>query len=422
MIRSIRFTSVGLLVYLVFGQEIYAQKSRQEEEIYGYYLEQGRKKIHVPFELHSNLIIVPLRINSSDTLRFILDTGVTNMIITDPDALNRADLILTRKVSLTGAGEGAPLTARIAIDNTFRMGQMRANRQNLVIIDEDILRLSEYVGVPVHGIFGYEIFNNFTVTIDFVRKELVLMNKGVYKYRKRKGEKYPITVEDTKPFTEAYALLADGQEHAIRVLIDTGAGHALLLDKSSDERINLPEKVIRTQLGRGLNGIITGSLGRVERMRIGRFELANVVTSFPDSTAYGSKFSGRTVRQGNIGCEVLRRFRVTMNYHEHYVVLKPIRKRLRERFEHDMSGMEIRALGSNLRAYVINHVEADSPADRAGLRLGDQLLFINSSSASHWNISEINKLLQKGNGKELDLVVKRNEKIFFTRLVLRRRI
>ncbi len=49
----------------------------------------------------------------------------------------------------------------------------------------------------------------------------------------------------------------------------------------SKETFRLPEKVIRAQLGRGLNGGINGNLGRVDKMRLGRFELNNVVASFP---------------------------------------------------------------------------------------------------------------------------------------------
>ncbi|MEZ4903564.1 MAG: hypothetical protein R2822_18260 [Spirosomataceae bacterium] len=100
-------------------------------------------------------------------------------------------------------------------------------------------------------------------------------------------------------------------------------------------------------MGRGLNGVINGSLGRIDKVRFGKYELDNVLASFPDSVSFGMKFASRNDRQGNIGCELLRRFHVTFNYSEHYMVLKPIKRRMKETFEHDMSGMEIRAKGKN---------------------------------------------------------------------------
>ena len=104
------------------------------------------------------------------------------------------------------------------------------------------------------------------------------------------------------------------------------------------------------------------------------------------------------------------------------MVLKPVRSRLREKFEHDMSGMEVRASGKDLHSYIINHVIESSPASSAGLLEGDQLLFIDDHAAADLNVSDIYKLLQRGDGKNLDLLVKRKGDIFFTRLTLKRMI
>ena len=422
--NAFKWLLVTLLLFIICGNTFAIDKDIPpvSEERYGYFLEKNRKMARIPFELHSNLILIYVKINEKDSLRFILDTGVSSIIITDPTVLKPDKLRLTRSINLSGAGEGKAVVAHVAIDNSFSMGKLKANHQNLVVLEEDFLHLSEYVGVPVHGIFGYEIFNNFVVTIDFARRELMLQNPGHYKYKTSRGEKFPLVIEDTKPFTDAVTLFADGRERPIRVLIDTGAGHALLVNNSPKETLRLPEKVIRAQLGRGLNGVINGNLGRVERIRLGKYELDNIVASFPDSIGFASKLRNGAERQGNIGCELLRRFKVTMNYQEGYMVLKPIRSRMKEKFEHDMSGMEVRAEGTNLRAFFVNHVTTNSPASKAGLVEGDQLLFIDNHAATDINISEIYKLMQRGDGRNIDLLVKRNGDIFFTRLTLKRMI
>ena len=158
---------IGLLSVCLASRADDHNKRVPDKERYGFFIADNHSWTRIPFQLHSNLIIVPVRVNDSDTLRFILDTGVSNTIITDPSAFRKKPLTLTRKVKLAGAGEGGSLTASIAIDNTLSMGGLRAAHHNLVLLDEDILKLSEYVGTPVHGIFGYEIFANFVVNIDF---------------------------------------------------------------------------------------------------------------------------------------------------------------------------------------------------------------------------------------------------------------
>ncbi|WP_183979433.1 aspartyl protease family protein [Runella defluvii] len=399
-----------------------AQRGQKKEDKFGFFLQGNMKFTRIPFEMHANLIVVPVHINGSDTLHFILDTGVSSVIITNPNSLKREKLKFTRKVVLTGAGEGESLTASVAIGNTLEMGKMKATYQNIVVLEQDVLRLSEYVGIPIDGIFGYEVFNNFVVTIDFVNKELLLNKPESYKYRSRHGDRYPIVVEDTKPYADVIALVDNGQELPIRVVIDTGAGHALLIDKHADNQVRLPEKVLRAQLGRGLNGVINGNLGRIDKVRFGKYELDNVLASFPDSLSFGMKFASRNERQGNIGCELLRRFKVTFNYADRYIVLKPVKRRLKETFEHDMSGIEFRAKGQDFKDYIIDKVVEDSPAWDAGLQEGDELLFINNKSADDLIISEIYKLLQKGEGKEIAMLVRRKGVIHFAKFQLKRMI
>ncbi|WP_338873436.1 aspartyl protease family protein [Spirosoma sp. SC4-14] len=414
---------IGMLCsYLVAWGDDHHQRTPDRER-YGFYIAGNRTWTRIPFKLHSNLIIVPVQINGSDTLQFILDTGVGNTLITDPTIFQKRPLTLARKVKLIGAGEGNNLTASIAINNDLKMGGLRASHHNIVILDEDILKLSEYVGTPVHGIFGYEVFANFVVNVDFQRREIMIMQPKKYHYKKRKGDRYPITIHDTKAYTDALSVYDGEKSMPLRVVLDTGAGHALLLDRSrSTSAVPLPAKVVRAQLGRGLNGVINGSLGRIEKIRFGRFELDNILASFPDSSAFGMKLVDMPERQGNVGCELLRRFNVTFNYPERYIVMKPVKRLMHETFEHDMSGLELRAKGEQYRNYYIGKIIEGSPADLAGLQEGDELMFVNNNSVSNLTISDIYKILQKGEGKEVSVLVRRKGELVVATFALKRLI
>ncbi|MGF7218007.1 hypothetical protein GGR92_004184 [Spirosoma lacussanchae] len=416
------FLVIGLLsAYLTAQADDHTRTPDRDR--YGFFIAGNRTWTRIPFQLHSNLIIVPVRINESDTLQFILDTGVSNTIVTDPSAFKRQPLRLARKIKLSGAGEGGNLTASVAIDNSLVLGGLRATHHNIVMLDEDILKLSEYVGTPVHGIFGYEIFANFVVNIDFQRREIMLISPKKYRYKKRKGDRYPIIIQDTKAYTDALSVYDGQKSMPLRVVLDTGAGHALLLDRSrSTAMMPLPEKSIRAQLGRGLNGVINGSMGRIQKVKFGRYELDNILASFPDSTAFGMKLIDMPERQGNVGCELLRRFNVTFNYPDRYVVLKPIKRAMREGFEHDMSGMELRAKGDRFRNYYVDKVIEGSPADLAGLQEGDEVLFVNNNSTKDLTISDIYKILQKGEGREVSMLVRRNGQVIITSFALKRLI
>ncbi|WP_019988765.1 aspartyl protease family protein [Rudanella lutea] len=412
---------MGWLFCLGSSVQATPDKHVPDKDRFGFFLAGNRSWARIPFQLHSNLIIIPIRINNSDTLRFILDTGVSSTIVTDPKAIRNQKLRFTRKVKLAGAGEGGNLTASVAIDNQLSIGYLRANRHNIVVLDEDVLKLSEYVGVPIHGIFGYDLFNTFVVTIDFQLHEITLTRPDKYRYRQRHGEKYPITIQDTKPYTDAMTLVEGNRVTPLRVILDTGAGHALLLDRTRNpENLPLPDRIIRAQLGRGLNGVINGSMGRLPKVRFGRYELDNILASFPDSVAFGTKLTNSPERVGNVGCELLRRFKITFNYRDGFIVMKPIRRIMKETFEHDMSGLELKARGESFQNYYIGRIIEGSPADLAGLVEGDELLLINNTAAHNMSISDIYKLLQRGEGKEVTMVVRRKGHIALAQFVLKR--
>ena len=392
------------------------------DEKFGFQLVKRRKITRIPFEFQANLVIVPVKINNSDTLRFILDTGVSSILITDPEVAKKQFMKFARNVKISGAGEGSDIEAGIVLDNTITMGDMIGYRQNLVVLKADVLKLSEFVGSPIHGIIGYEIFNRFTVTIDFGTSEIILENPEHYKYKPQKGQRFPITIEENKPYLSTVELINDKQNLPLKVVLDTGAGHAISIDANRYNGIPMPEKVVKAQLGRGLSGVINGSLGRISKIRLGKFEMKNLVASFPDSSSYRIKGMELVERQGNIGCEFLRRFKITFNYRDQYIVLKPINRRMKEPFEHNMSGIELMAKGEDYHEYTVERVVEHSPAEDAGLLQGDLVMFINNKSSKDITISEIYKLFQKGEGKNINLIMKRGKDIFFTTINLRRLI
>ncbi len=393
--------------------------SEAQNEVFGFHLMQKRRSIRVPFELHANLIIIPARLNKSDTLRFILDTGVSSTIITDPAVAQFINSKYVRSIQLDGVGKDSTLEAKVSIGNTLQVGFARTFNHNLVVLEKDILKLSELVGTPIHGLIGYELFERFVVTLDFQHRELIIRPPEYYKYRRSDGVKIPLEIVDKKPYLDSIFISELNRKQNVRLLLDTGAGHAVMLNTYATT-IPLPDTTINVQLGIGLSGKISGHLGRLDQVTVGEYVLSQVLASFPDSASFGSKISTRVDREGNVGGELLRRFTVTINYPEKFITLRPIKKAMKEPFEHDMSGMDLRAKGEKYNEYYVDRIIEDSPAEDAGLQKDDRLMFINNILVSTLNMTEIYKILQRKEGKAINLVVKRGGNIIFTTIVLKR--
>lgn len=414
-----RMKLISILAFTVFFVGCPLLAEAQKNSIFGFHLVQKRRSARIPFQLHANLIIIPATINNSDTLRFILDTGVSNTIVTDTTVAPYLNSDYVRTIRLDGVGADSTLEATVSIGNTLRVGYARIDEHNLIVLKTDVLKLSELVGTPIHGLIGYDLFERFVVTVDFQHRQLLIQLPQYFKYRRFMGAKIPLEIINKKPYIDDIAISELGKKETVKLLLDTGAGHAVMLNTYATN-VPLPDTTIEVQLGMGLSGKISGKLGRLDKFKIGSHDLSQVVTSFPDSASFGGKIDPLLNRQGNIGGELLRRFRIVINYPENYMTMKPVRRAMKEPFEHDMSGMDLRARGANFREYYVDRVMDDSPASRAGLLEGDRLMFINNSSAKALDMTEIYKLLQRKEGQPINLVVNRNGALIFTTLVLKR--
>lgn len=389
-----------LFLWIFLPANLYAQTI-------GFSLKDNAKKVIIPFESYNNLIIVPVILNKALPLRFILDTGVQTTILTDRTFSDILDIQYNRKLTLLGADGDKGVDAYIAGNVSLDLPGTQGEGQVMLVLEEDYLQLKNYLGEEVHGILGYEIFRRFIVEINYDARTITLHEPASYKPRKR-FTAIPIVVENTKPYLQANLHTGDTTILA-KLMIDTGASHSLLLDASSHEAIQLPEKRINVTLGRGIGGDINGYIGRINGISFGKFSFNSVISSFPDTTRLGEVFK-ETGRQGTLGAGILRRFIVIVDYYNSKLYLRK-NSQYKQDFEYNMSGIELLATGRDLRTFVVQNVRNNSPADNAGIESGDILKKVNGVSTQNLDLSRINILFRSKDGRKIRLKAERNGEV-----------
>jgi membrane-associated protease RseP (regulator of RpoE activity) len=225
-------------------------------------------------------------------------------------------------------------------------------------------------------------------------------------------------IENEKPFVRTAIVTEDYTEVPVKLLVDTGASDALWLSEKSDERIQLPQNHIETFLGRGLNGDVYGTKGRIDGIWVGPLVLSKPIVAFPNSDLIDQIMSNND-RNGTLGAEILRRFIVTIDYKNQKLTLRPNSK-LKEDFNYNMSGMEISNPMPGFPIYTITNIRENSPAYFAGLKENDQILSINNESHKSLELNDINLLLQSKEDKKIRIKVLRNGQEFKTEFILQK--
>ena len=281
-----------------------------------------------------------------------------------------------------------------------------SNQEVQMVIDEDF-QISHMLGIPVHGLIGFNLFKDYIVKIDYHNEELTLYRPEIYKYRDRKSDIIlPLQFEGNKPFITTNILTDDSTRVPVKLMVDTGASDALWLSEHSDERIKLPDHHIQAFLGRGLNGELYGAKGRIDAVWVGPLILTRPIVSFPDSGLVAQLISAND-RNGTLGAEILRRFDVTIDYRNARLTLSPT-SLVKEPFNYNMSGMEVDNPMPGLPIYTISNIRPNSPAFLAGLKVNDQILSINSSQNSSISLNDINLLLQSKENRKIKMKVLRD--------------
>ena len=402
---------LSLLVFLFFGYN-----SGQSQAI-GFDIMDGKNRIAIPFESYNNLIVIPVVLNHRMPLRFVLDTGVRTSILTDRTFTDILNISYNRKIPLVGADGDRQITAYVANGISLKLPGVVGQGQALLVLEEDYLQLKNYLGTDVHGILGYELFSRFIVEINYQEEKLVLHEPFSYKPKKNRRV-IPLEVQDTKPYIHTNLRLEDGATVAAKLMLDTGASHSLLLDMDSHQNLALPENVIRTNLGRGLGGDINGHIGRISKMEFGKFEFDDVICSWP----YRSTFSDvlrKTGRQGTLGGGVLNRFTVVVDYFNGNLYYRKNRN-FHNKFEYNMSGIEVKAVGQKLNHYLVSNIRKGSPASRLDIQIGDQLKMINGHETSNLTLGELNNFFRTKPGKRLRLELLRGNEKLIRKLQLER--
>lgn len=373
----------------------------------------GQQTVEIPFEFENNLMIVEVRFDGVFPLRFIFDTGAEHTILTKREITDLMGVAYEKRFSILGADMSTELYAYLVRNVDLKIGNFMARKRPLLVLEEDYFNFENFAGVQIQGILGADFFHRYVVEIDY-RKEVIKLHKpGLFELPDEGFQKANLEIHRNKPYI--FGPLTFRQDTTIsgKYLLDTGAGLPLLLYTETHPFLHVPPNVILSNIGMGLGGYLQGYLGRIDALEINRFRFTGIITSFqellPDVDS--SYLNGRN---GLIGNELLKRFHLIIDYPREVVYFKP-EKNFDKAFRYDRSGMVITASGPQLNTYLVNYVLPGSPADEAGVQVGDEILRINWLPASFFSLSNITDKFKKRVGKKFCLkLIRDGEKVKVT--------
>jgi hypothetical protein len=424
----------------------------------GFRLPDGKKKDRIQFEFINNLVVIPVEVNGKK-LSFLLDTGVNNTLLFSLYENDSLEIQNVTPVKIKGLGEGGDIDALKSVHNQIKIGNAVDKNHTLYVIFDERINFSPRMGIPVHGVIGYDLYKDFVIKTDYNGENITLFDPVSYKERRcRSCSTFELLMRRRKPYVK-YTVGSNGRKKDVNLLVDTGASDALwLFDESYGIRED-PKNYFEDFLGLGLSGGVFGKRSKLDQLILGDFELQNVNVSYPDSVALRN-LNKNSFRNGTVGSDILRRFTVVMDYRNGKMTLRKNRF-FSEPFHYNMSGLTIEhdglvpasekneGTGTSLSfkdgnssstsssvsfnldpvfsfflapKYVIAEVRQDSPAAMAGLLKGDEVLSINGKASYRYELSDLTALFSSKSGRRITVVVNRDGSILKKKFLLEEQI
>ena len=346
----------------------------------------------IPVEIPiTNQIYIQARINNSEPMWFLLDTGATWTIL-DVDKAKELN-IKTDNGTTLDLGQTNTVRTTFAKDARLDISGVEVAVEKLAVMPVKLKHAPQIV-----GLIGSELIKKFVVEFDYAAKTINLFDPKSYQYAGR-GERLPIELIEEIPHITVKISKGDVNSLDAKLLLDTGAAQTVMLYAPFVEKNKLLETIEETSRLNAAGGLGGGSA--VRRVRARTVKIGNV--AFDNPIIYFSQGRGAADRRdGIIGNGLLNRFKMIIDYSRLQAILEPAEK-ISVPTDFDSFGFGFVRDG---KVFKITEVYQPTMAGKAGLKPGDVLLAIDGKSVSNLSLSQVSQMF-RSDGKTRNLTVKR---------------
>jgi len=348
--------------------------------------------VRVAFRSVGGHVVVPVRINGSDELDMILDTGMSAPIVMlmHRETADRLHLEGGQPVMIGGAGGSNPRQGKVYSGATVSLGGFDLGEQTIIVMQES----SSQSCWTQQGVIGKSIFDRYAVEVDFESSMLSLYEPSGFD--PPGFQSIPLVLQIGIPTVEALVEPEAGTRIPIKLALDLGARQTLTLNVAPERHIVPPARTLPAVVGRGIQGEIEGVVGRIHCLRLGPFIISDLLTSFTSEKAGVACTSYGMDAGGNLGIEILNRFHLILDYPHQRILLSP-RPGLDKPFEYNMAGLSLEQQIDG--AYLVRDLLPGSPGKKAGIGKGDRIVALNGRPTTASSYEEDRELFRRPGGK-----------------------
>jgi hypothetical protein len=316
--------------------------------------------VRLPLQIYFRLPLIKAWIGNSPALTFLVDLGLPFSVI---------DRSIATQLGLNPAGRLTRSTRYLGSEfSVARIPSLllrEVDFKDRVFLVTNMMPPSANVQLPIHGVIGNDLFSQSVVQLDMAGEQLRLF--APRSFSAGGGRKVPLQPQGGMLMVPANL---DGVDTWLE--LTTSYGDSILFGATSPAAQALSQKI-----STGADGFTLGlQYGLPERiLRIGTLTVESTGVQGP--LVHLAQFSADSFlsrrQAGWLGTGILRRFTVSVDFPGNTLYLEP-GPGLTEPDLYNVTGLYVVKTGGRV---VVQQVIKGSPADKAGLQVGDTLVSVN---------------------------------------------
>jgi outer membrane lipoprotein-sorting protein len=356
----------------------------------------GHSAENIPFKFIEDHIFFEVEIGGKKSL-WCLDSGAGATVVEKRFA---DSLGLEPMGSLKGKGAGSVVDVSFTNLPAFSLPGIDFGEQKVAVIDLHWL-FSELMDLEVAGILGFDFLSRMVTKIDYANELISFYHPDHFEY-KGSGIVLDAPISQSNHFHLPVTI--DGK-YGGKWRLDTGAGGMWFHYPFAERHglLDLP----------GVQGLSAGAGGKgghlqvqFETMEFAGMTIKDPIISIPLGRGEGA-FADEALT-GNIGNSLLRHFVIYLDY-KHQQVIVEKGDNFGKAFPRDNSGMQIgKSENGDLK---VIFVADETPAHKAGLKMGDVIRSVNDVDIEHLGgLISLREMLREKPGTKYKIEVIRDGK------------
>ncbi|SMC78489.1 retropepsin-like aspartic protease [Moheibacter sediminis] len=264
----------------------------------------------VPFTLENNGIYIYCKINETDSLKFLFDTGADGTVI-NGQSLEKLNLKIDSQT--LNIGSNGSNMVDVSSSNTILFGGITATGVPLPIIP--------YETTQFDGVFGTNLMSKHIIEIDYDKSELRFYEISSYQNDLKSYEKFKIHYVENYPTIKS-ALWVNGKKYSGFFGLDTGADNTLTISPFYSVKNKFEEKMkkIGLAISQGSDGSKYESpVVLAPEIHLGNKSLYEVPIDLSQSA---SGVHATKEIAGFYGNSILKRFNIVLDLKNEFIYLK----------------------------------------------------------------------------------------------------